>query len=100
MWAIVRAIKNTHSHPVNRALHCIGAPFYAIGAVMTIGHFAGTQTDLALGVWMWLEAIAMFVTGHKIENNIRSMTPVVLFRLVLRKAARYFVAPRVHFLRT
>jgi len=100
MHAIAKMIKNTHRHPVNQALHCVGAPFYAIGAVMTIGYFAGMQTNLAIGAAMWLAAIAMFVAGHKIENNLRSMTPVLLFRLISRNVARYFVAQHVHFLWT
>ena len=100
MQAIVTMIKNTHRHPANQALHCVGAPSYAIGAVMTIGHFAGMQTSLVIGASMWLAAIAMFVAGHRIENNLRSMTPILLFKLVLRKAARYFVAKQVHFPRT
>jgi hypothetical protein len=96
--AVIKMIKNTHRHPANQALHCIGAPFYAVGAAMTLGHFAGMQTDLAAGIAMWVAAIAMFVAGHRIENNIRSMTPVLLFRL-LSKVARDFVAQRVHLLR-
>ena len=98
MRAITKMIKNTHRHPANRALHCIGAPFYVIGLATALGHFAGMQTDLALGIAMWLGAIAMFVTGHQIEGNIRSMTPVLLVRL-LSKVAHNFVAQRVHFLR-
>jgi uncharacterized membrane protein YGL010W len=98
MRAVIRMIKNTHRHPANRALHCIGAPFYVIGAAMTLGHFVGMQTDLTAGVAMWIAAIAMFVSGHKIESNIGSMTPVLLFRL-LSKVAHNFVAQRVHLLR-
>ncbi len=96
--AVIKIIKNTHRHPANQALHCISAPFYAIGIAMTFGHFVGIQTDVAAGVAMWLAAIAMFVSGHKIEGNIGSMTPVLLFRL-LSKIARNFVAQRVHLLR-
>jgi hypothetical protein len=98
MRAFVKVIKNTHRHPVNRALHFTGAPFYAIGAAMTFGHFAGMQTDLVGGAAMWAVAAAMFVTGHKIEGNVWSMTPVLLFRL-LSKVAHNFVAQRVHLLR-
>jgi len=98
MHAIVKIIINTHRHPANQALHFIGAPFYAIGIATTFSHFVGTQTDLALGVAMWLAAIIMFVAGHRIENNIGSMTPVLLIRL-LSKIAHNFVAQRVHFLR-
>jgi hypothetical protein len=96
--AVVKIIKNTHRHPVNQAFHCIGVPFYAIGLAMTFGHFAAMQTDLVPGLAMWLAAIIMFVTGHRIEGNIGSMTPVLLFRL-LSKVARNFVAQRVHLLR-
>jgi hypothetical protein len=94
---IVKMIKNTHRHPANQALHCIGAPFYAIGAAMTLGHFAGMQTDLAAGIAMWTAAIAMFVSGHRIENNIGSMTPVLIFRL-LSKITYNIVVQRVHLL--
>jgi hypothetical protein len=97
--AIIKMVKNTHRHPINQALHCIGAPFYAIGLSMIFGHFAGMQTDLASGIAMWLAAITMFISGHIIERNIASMTPVLLFRL-LSKIACYFVTEQVHLLRT
>ena len=96
--AVIKMIINTHRHPANQALHCIGAPFYAVGLATVLGHFVGMQMDLAVGVAMWLAAIAMFVAGHKIEGNTRSTTPVLLARL-LSKAARNFVAKRVHLLR-
>jgi hypothetical protein len=97
---ILKIIRNTHRHPANQALHSIGAPFYAVGLLVMLGHFAGIQeqqttttTGLAAGTAMWLAAIAMFVLGHKIEGNVGSMTPVLLFRLLLlslrRKVARY-----------
>ena len=106
---ILRIIKNTHRHPANQALHSIGAPFYVVGLLVMLGHFAGIQeqqtmtttTGLAAGATMWLAAIAMFVLGHKIEGNVGSMTPVLLFRLLLslrRKVARYPVMQRIHLL--
>jgi hypothetical protein len=105
MHAILKIIKNTHRHPANQALHFIAAPFYAVGLVIMLGHFAGIQqqtttTDIVVvvGAAMWLAAIAMFVLGHKIEGNIGSMTPVLLFRLLSRKIAHYPVAQRVHLL--
>jgi hypothetical protein len=86
----------------------MGAPFYGVGLVMILGHVAGMQTNLAAGGAMLLAAIAMFVLGHKIEGNLRSMTPVLLFRFLVvvvvllsrRKVARYPFAKRVHLLRT
>jgi hypothetical protein len=97
--AIVKLVKNTHRYSTNQALHCIGAPFYAVGAAMILMHLAGMQTNLLAGIAMWISAIAMFVTGHKIEGNIMTMTPVLVFRLLSRKTARYFLAKGIHFLR-
>jgi ribose/xylose/arabinose/galactoside ABC-type transport system permease subunit len=89
-------------------LHFIGGPFYVVGLIVMLGHLAGIQqqllllsqptTDLVSGTAMWLAAIAMFVLGHKIEGNVGSMTPVLLFRLLSRKVARYSIAQRVHLL--
>ncbi len=108
---ILKIIKNTHRHPINQALHSIGAPFYVIGLAMILGHLAGIQTNLAAASAMLLAAIAMFVLGHKIEGNLRMMAPVLLFRFLLvlllsgrrrgrRKIARYSFAKRVHLLGT
>jgi hypothetical protein len=85
----------------------MAAPFYGVGLVMTLGYVVGMQSNLAAGGAMLLVAIAMFVLGHKIEGNLRSMAPVLLFRLLVvivllsrRKVARYPFAKRVHLLRT
>ena len=86
----------------------MGAPFYGVGLVIILGHVAGMHTNLAVGGAMLLAAIAMFVLGHKIEGNLRSMAPVLLFRFLVvvvvllsrRKVARYPFAKRVHLLRT
>src|SRR5690606_15059292 len=100
MRSLIRIIKSTHRHPANQALHCTGAPFYVIGLATTVGHFAGMDTNLALGIAMWTVAVVMFVAGHKIEGNVGSMTPVLICRLALRKVARYYlVTKRIHFLR-
>jgi hypothetical protein len=94
-------MKNTHRHPLNQALHCVGAPFYGLGLVMSIGHLGGIQTNLAAACMMLLAAIAMFTLGHKVEGNIRSMMPVLLIRFLYtvvsgRKVARYSLAKPVH----
>jgi len=84
----------------------MGTPFYGVGLVMIFGHVAGMQTNLVVGGAMLFAAIAMFVLGHKIEGNLRSMAPVILFRFLVvvllsrRKVARYPFAKRVHLLRT
>jgi hypothetical protein len=110
--SILKIIKNTHRHPVNQALHFTGAPFYGVGLAMILGHLAGMHTNLTAGGAILLVAIAMFVLGHKIEGNLGSMAPVLLFRFLLlvlllsirrgrgRKIARYSFAKRVHLLGT
>jgi hypothetical protein len=102
---IFKIIKNTHRHPVNQALHSIGAPFYGIGLVMSIGHLGGMNTNLAAGSMILLAALAMFVLGHKVEGNMRSMAPVLLFRFLYvrisrSKVACYSTVKRIHLLRT
>jgi hypothetical protein len=102
---VLKIIRNTHRHPVNQALHCIGAPLYGLGLAMLIVHLGGMQTNLGAGGTMLLAAVVMFVLGHKIEGNIRSMAPVLLFRFLYvavsrRRIARYSLAKRVHILRT
>lgn len=108
MQPILRVIKNTHRHPANQALHLIGAPFYAAGLVVIFGHLINlmnqqstTSTiplNLIAGPAMLFTAIALFVLGHLIEGNLGSTTPVLLFRLLSRKVARYPIAQRIHLL--
>ena len=83
MNRILQIIKNTHRHPINQALHSIGAPFYAIGLAMIFGDLAGMQTNPVAGITMFIVAVAMFVLGHKIEGNLNSMAPVLLSRLIV-----------------
>ncbi len=82
MNRILQIIKNTHRHPINQALHSIGAPFYGIGLAMIFGHLSGMQNNLVAGSTMFLVAVAMFVLGHKIEGNLNSMAPILLSRLI------------------
>ena len=92
-------VKSTHRHPANRALHIAGAPVYAAGVVMVAGYLFNTGTDAILGAMLWSAAIAMFVAGHAIEDNVMSMTPVLLARLVKRSLVRHLFRKRVHLLR-
>ena len=80
-FSLVKAIKSTHMNSVNRKLHCIGAPFYIFGIVMIVGHFLGTSDfNLLTGIILWSIAVGLFLTGHKIERNLRAMTLIILFR--------------------
>src|SRR6476660_6238968 len=88
-FSLVRAIKSTHMNPINRMLHCIGAPFYIFGIVMIVGHFLGTSVNLLTGIILWSIAVGLFLTGHKIERNLRAMTLIILFRYFSSTIATY-----------
>jgi hypothetical protein len=89
-------IKSTHRHPVNRALHAVGTPFYVFGLAVIIHGFSGYQSVLAYGALLWIAGTAMFTAGHLVEGNLSSITPVLAFRLAFRKAQHYFAADRIH----
>ncbi len=92
-WTLLR---NTHRHPANRMLHLVGIPVYATGIVVIINNLEGFSTPLLAGVALWATAVTMFSFGHWIEGNVRSMTPVLIYRLILRKVGRYLDAKRIH----
>ena len=79
-FSLVRAIKSTHKHPVNRILHCIGLLVYATGIMLIVGYFIGLHANLVTGITLWLMAIGMFLFGHKLEENLRAMTLIILFK--------------------
>ncbi len=82
---IVTIVAATHRHPANRLLHLTGAPVYALGVVFVVGFLTGFHTDIEEGLSLWLIAIAMFLSGHAIEGNIRSTTPVLVLRFLIVK---------------
>ena len=95
-FSLVKAIKNTHMNPINRILHCIGAPFYVFGIVMIVGHFLGSDFNLLTGTILWFIAVGLFLTGHKIERNLRAMTLIILFRYFSSTIAAYREAHACH----
>ena len=95
-------LRNTHRHPANIALHVGGATCYLLAAVSFTGSLAIYYDDIlpVNGAIFMPAGIAMFICGHAIEGNLRSITPVLGFRLISLKVRRYLAAKRVHFLRT
>jgi len=79
-FSLIKAIKSTHGHPTNRILHCIGLPLYVIGIVLVAVDFIDVHTSPIIGIILWLIAIGLFLTGHKIEGNLRAMTLIILFK--------------------
>ena len=84
-FSLRKAISSTHRNPLNRTLHVIGLPIYIVGWTLIIGYFAGLNTNPVIGVMMWSFAICFFLTGHKIEGNLRAMTLIVLFKYLKSK---------------
>lgn len=97
--ATLKILTYTHRHPANIALHAAGLPVYIYGIAMILGHFIGTGTNPLLGLLLCSLAIFMFVAGHAIEGNVRSMTPVLIARLAYRLLRQHFAKQRVQILR-
>jgi uncharacterized membrane protein YGL010W len=81
-FSVIKAIKSTHRNPINRILHCIGAPFYITGIAFILESLFGSHANVMKGVVLSLMAIGLFLLGHKIEGNIRAMTLIILFKYV------------------
>jgi len=77
---LVKAIKSTHRHPANRILHLIGLPIYVTGIMLVAGYFLNLNTDPITGLTLWLIAVSLFLTGHKIEGNLRPMTLIIVLK--------------------
>lgn len=77
---LLKAIKNTHRHPINIMLHCIGLPLYIIGIYIIIVYFMDQNKPLLDGIILWVSAISLFIIGHIIEGNLRAMTLVVIYK--------------------
>jgi uncharacterized membrane protein YGL010W len=77
---LLKAIRNTHRHPVNRILHYIGLPLYIVGISMIVSYVIGQNTNPISGLVLLIIAISLFFTGHKVEGNLRAMTLIILFK--------------------
>ena len=77
-FSLMKAIKSTHRNPVNRMLHCIGAPLYIFGILMIIFQTLGFNKF-------------NFLMGHKIEGNLRAMTLIVFLRFVNFRLTKFRV---------
>jgi hypothetical protein len=83
-FSLIKAIKSTHRHPINRTLHCIGAPLYITAIAFVLESLFGLYGNIMKGVILMFMAIGLFLLGHKIEGNIRAMTLIILFKYVSR----------------
>lgn len=84
----IKAIKSTHRKPVNRLLHCVGAPIYVMGMALIFGYLLKINDSSVLeGVILWALAVSLFLIGHKLEGNLRAMTLIILFKYLRLRIA-------------
>jgi uncharacterized membrane protein YGL010W len=85
-FSLRKAIKSTHKHPINRILHCIGAPIYIAGIALILDNllFSIKYPNLVYPIIMSCIAVGLFLLGHRIEGNLKAMTLIVLFKYVVR----------------
>src|ERR1700758_4945772 len=79
-FSLLKAIKSTHRSPINRFLHVLGIPMYVTGIMLILDYFLGLHTSPVTGIALWLIANCLFLTGHKIEGNLRAMTLIIIFK--------------------
>jgi hypothetical protein len=82
-FSFVKAVKSTHRHPLNKLLHFIGVTFYTFALFSLTSYLLGNQNqNLMVSMALWLTAINLFIMGHTIENNLRAMTVIILFKYI------------------
>lgn len=84
-----KAIRNTHRHPVSRALHLVGLSLYIAGfTLLVIYYFGRTSQDISFypfSLILFPIAVMLFIAGHKIEGNLRAMTLIVMIKFLRSK---------------
>lgn len=87
--SFIKAIKSTHRKPVNRLLHCVGAPIHIMGMAMIFGYLLRiSNSNVFEGVILWAFAISLFLIGHKLEGNLKAMTLIIMFKYLCLRIAK------------
>ena len=53
---------------------------YIAGIAMIASYVIGQNTDPISGLVLLIIAISLFLTGHKVEGNLRAMTLIILYK--------------------
>ena len=81
---LLKAIKSTHRNPINRGLHLIGLSLYIIGLASIANYFFNNGPNnfpyAITGLILFPVAVGLFLTGHKIEGNIRALTLIIVMK--------------------
>jgi hypothetical protein len=85
----VKAVKSTHRHPINKLLHLIGLVLYTFALFTFASYLLGNlNQNPMLSLALWLTAINLFIMGHMIEDNVRAMTAIILFKYMRFKLSK------------
>jgi uncharacterized membrane protein len=88
-FSLVKAVKSTHRHPLNKILHAIGLLLYIFAIYIIVSYLSGQHDqNPTFALVLWLSAIGLFVLGHRIDGNVRAMTIIVLFEYFKSKLQR------------
>jgi chromate transport protein ChrA len=79
-FSLLKAIKSTHRHPINRVLHVLGLTIYAVIIGVVFGFLDNVERNPIDILALFMLAVALFLLGHKIEGNLKAMTWVILFK--------------------
>ena len=70
-----KAIRNTHRHPVSRALHLVGLSLYVTGfTLLVIYYFGRTSQDISFypfSLVLFPIAVILFIAGHKNRRKFK-----------------------------
>ena len=86
---LLKAIKSTHRNPINRGLHLIGLSLYIIGLASIATYFFNNGPNkfsyVIIGLILFPVAVGLFLTGHKIEGNVRALTLIIVMKYLSSK---------------
>ena len=89
-FSLIKAVKRTHRHPLNKIFHLIGLSLYAFAIFTLISYLMiNHNQNPILALALWLTAINLFIMGHVIENNVRAMTAIVLYKYFRARQYKY-----------
>jgi hypothetical protein len=73
----------------------MGLPLYIVGISMIASYVIGQNINPVNVFVLLIIAISLFLTGHKVEGNLRAMTLIILYkylkvRIKTRKTKQYY----------
>ena len=91
---LLKAIKSTHRSPISRVLHLVGISLYIVGFILIGDYYVDNTVSSSSSLFhpaplypiiLFPIAIGLFLTGHKIEGNLRAMTLIIILKYLRSK---------------